>query len=68
MALKLIPSENGMPTYTEKQEQYSRCCDCGLVHLFRIRAVGEEFELTAYRDDYLTKLAKKQKRKRKRTK
>jgi hypothetical protein len=57
---------NGTPTHTTNQEQHARCCDCGLVHLLKIRAVGNEFEIVAYRDDYLTDYMKARRRKDKR--
>lgn len=40
------------------------CCDCGLYHLFAVTRHGSKIIFRAYRDQFVTDLARARKRKR----
>ena len=59
--LPRIPLVSGEPTTVRVQDGGSAlwslgCCDCGLFHLFVISRAGDEVEIRAYRDDFMTLL------------
>ena len=60
--------KNGEPLVTANKEFYSKCCECGLVHLFRLRTFGDEYTVVAYRDDFLTDVSGRKRKKNKRRK
>ena len=61
---KKIKAVSGRPYLTTAGYQYHICCDCRLVHLFKIDLDDKtnEFTISAYRDDHLTRLYRKAKK------
>ena len=67
-ALPEVPLLSGEPTSVRIPDGGSAlwslgCCDCGMFHQFVLSRSGDEIEIRAYRDDFMTVLQRARVRK-----
>jgi hypothetical protein len=55
--MKIFDGINGLPVvWDAREENFWVCCDCGLVHLVKLRNLtNHKTKIKMYRDDYQTK-------------
>lgn len=65
MKVKVEHLASGQPFVIPKDGYYyDECCDCNLVHLINITKHKGKYIWVSWRDDYMTRLARRARRKR----